>query len=62
MYKSIEKYVNVVNRSVQRKEKKVTLSIEDAILIQSELTKLLLELRENNKPKQIELDGGQFNA
>lgn len=60
MYKSIEKYVNIVNRCVQRKEKKVTISIEDAIAIQSELTKLLLELSNNNKPKDIELDGGNF--
>ena len=60
MYKSIEKYINIVNRCVQRKEAKVSLSIEDAIAIQSELTKILLELSNNNKPKDIELDGGNF--
>lgn len=61
MYKSIEKYINIVNRCVQRKEAKLSLSIEDAVAIQSELAKLLLELsKNNNQTKDIELDGGNF--
>ena len=60
MYKSIEDFINIVNRCVHRKESKISISIENAVSIQSELTKLLLELKNNRNEKNVEIDGGNF--
>ena len=50
-----------MNRGVQRKETQVKLSIEDAVKMQTELSMLLLELKQsNNSNTDKTYDGGKF--
>lgn len=50
-----------MNRGVQRKETQVKLSIEDAVKMQTELSMLLLELKQSNSSNvEKTYDGGKF--
>ena len=61
MYETITKFLSIVNRGVQRKETQVKLSIEDAVKMQTELSMLLLELKQsNNSNTDKTYDGGNF--
>jgi len=61
MYETIKKFLSIVNRGVQRKETQVKLSIEDAVKMQTELSMLLLELKQsNNSNVDKTYDGGKF--
>lgn len=61
MYETITKFLSIVNRGVQRKETQVKLSIEDAVKMQTELSMLLLELKQSNSSNvEKTYDGGKF--
>ena len=61
MYETITKFLSIVNRGVQRKETQVKLSIEDAVKLQTELSMLLLELKQSgNSNTTNTYDGGKF--
>jgi hypothetical protein len=61
MYETITKFLSIVNRGVQRKETQVKLSIEDAVKLQTELSTLLLELKQSNNSSTTNIyDGGKF--
>ena len=61
MYETITKFLSIVNRGVQRKETQIKLSIEDAVKMQTELSALLLELKQsNNSNTNKTYDGGKF--
>jgi hypothetical protein len=61
MYETITKFLSIVNRGVQRKETQVKLSIEDAVKMQTEISMLLLELKNSTKTETSNTyDGGKF--
>ena len=61
MYKKLKEFVSIVNRANLRKETDISLSINDANEIVSDLTKLLLEKEEVAKNKgSTVIDGGGF--
>ena len=50
-----------MNRGVQRKESQIRITIEDAVKMQTEISMLLLELKETNKSDTDKTyDGGKF--
>lgn len=60
-YTSIKNFLTQVNRASVKKEAQLRMNIEDAVKLQTELTMLLLELKEANKePDDITYDGGKF--
>jgi len=60
-YASIKNFLTQVNRASVKKEAQLRMNIEDAVKLQTELTMLLLELKEANKePDDITYDGGKF--
>lgn len=60
-YASIKNFLTQVNRSSVKKEAQLRMNIEDAVKLQTELTMLLLELKEAKKePDDITYDGGKF--
>ena len=60
-YASIKNFLTQVNRASVKKEVQLRMNIEDAVKLQTELTMLLLELKEANKePDDITYDGGKF--
>ena len=60
MYETITKFLSIVNRGVQRKETQVKLSIEDAVKLQTELSMLLLELKQSDNSSTTKTyDGGK---
>lgn len=61
MYETITKFLSIVNRGVQRKESQIKITIEDAVKMQTEISMLLLELKETNKSDTDKTyDGGKF--
>lgn len=61
MYETITKFLSIVNRGVQRKESQIRITIEDAVKMQTEISMLLLELKETNKSDTDKTyDGGKF--
>jgi len=61
MYETIRNFLAIVNRGVQRKDKQVKLSIEDAVKMQTEISMLLLELKNSTKTETSNTyDGGKF--
>ena len=61
MYETIRNFLAIVNRGVQRKDKQVKLSIEDAVKMQTEISMLLLELKNSTKAETNNTyDGGKF--
>ena len=61
MYETITKFLSIVNRGVQGKETQVKLSIEDAVKLQTELSMLLLELKQSDNSNTTNTyDGGKF--
>lgn len=61
MYETITKFLSIVNRGVQRKESQIRIAIEDAVKMQTEISMLLLELKETNKSDTDKTyDGGKF--
>jgi len=61
MYETIKTFLAIVNRGVQRKDKQVKLSIEDAVKMQTEISMLLLELKNSTKTEtNSTYDGGKF--
>lgn len=61
MYETIKSFLATVNRGVQRKDKQVKLSIEDAVKMQTEISMLLLELKNSTKTEtNSTYDGGKF--
>ena len=61
MYETIRNFLAIVNRGVQRKDKQVKLSIEDAVKMQTEISMLLLELKDSTKTEtNSTYDGGKF--
>ena len=61
MYETITKFLSIVNRGVQRKESQIRITIEDAVKMQTEISMLLLELKETNKSDTDQTyDGGKF--
>jgi hypothetical protein len=61
MYETIKNFLAIVNRGVQRKDKQVKLSIEDAVKMQTEISMLLLELKNSTKTEtNSTYDGGKF--
>lgn len=60
-YSSIRKFIALTNRATLKNEKQVRMSIEDATKLNTEISLLLLELKETEAgPKTITLDGGKF--
>ena len=60
-YTSIKNFLTQVNRTAVKNEPQVRISLSDAVKLQTELTMLLLELKEANKePDEITYDGGKF--
>jgi hypothetical protein len=60
-YTSIKNFLTQVNRAAVKNEPQVRISLSDAVKLQTELTMLLLELKEANKePDEITYDGGKF--
>mgnify|MGYP001307739539 FL=1 len=61
MYDKLKQFIATVNRSNMRKDTSIRLSIEEANEIQSDITKLLLELKERETSGgTITIDGGEF--
>jgi len=61
MYETIRNFLAIVNRGVQRKDNQVKLSIEDAVKMQTEISMLLLELKNSTKTEtNSTYDGGKF--
>jgi len=61
MYETMKNFLAIVNRGVQRKDKQVKLSIEDAVKMQTEISMLLLELKNSTKTEtNSTYDGGKF--
>jgi len=61
MYETIRNFLAIVNRGVQRKDKQVKISIEDAVKMQTEISMLLLELKNSTKTEtNSTYDGGKF--
>jgi hypothetical protein len=61
MYETIRNFLAIVNRGVQRKDKQVKMSIEDAVKMQTEISMLLLELKNSTKTEtNSTYDGGKF--
>lgn len=61
MYETIKNFLSIVNRGVQRKESQIRITIEDAVKMQTEISMLLLELKETNKSDTDKTyDGGKF--
>ena len=61
MYETIRNFLAIVNRGVQRKDKQIKLSIEDAVKMQTEISMLLLELKNSTKTEtNSTYDGGKF--
>lgn len=59
MYESIKKFVALVNRQKQRKQD-VSLSIDEAEKLRTEITLLLLDLQEDKKNSTTVISGGKF--
>lgn len=61
MYETIKNFLSIVNRGVQRKESQIRITIEDAVKMQTEISMLLLELKNTNKSDTDKTyDGGKF--
>lgn len=61
MYETIKNFLAIVNRGVQRKDKQVKITIEDAVRMQTEISMLLLELKDSNKKETTKTyDGGKL--
>jgi|SaaInl85LU_5_DNA_1037374.scaffolds.fasta_scaffold42060_3 hypothetical protein len=62
-YNQIKSFLMSVNKAAVRKDAQIRMSMEDAIKLQTELSLLLLELKDTNKtPETVIFDGGKFNA
>ena len=62
-YTQIKRFLISVNKSAVRKDPYIRISMEDAIKLQTELSLLLIELKDTNKtPETVTFDGGKFNA
>ena len=60
-YNNIKNFLLLVNRTNIKKEKQVRMTIEDATKLHTEISLLLLELKESEKPSTTTtLDGGKF--
>ena len=62
-YNQIKSFLMSVNKSAVRKDPHIRISMEDAVKLQTELSLLLIELKDTNKtPETVTFDGGKFNA
>lgn len=60
-YKNIKNFLAIVNRASLKGEKQVRMTIDDATKLHTEISLLLLELKEREQPVRITtLDGGKF--
>ena len=60
-YNQIKSFLMSVNKSAVRKDTHIRISIEDAVKLQTELSLLLIELKDTNTtPKTVTFDGGKF--
>ena len=60
-YAGIKNFLTQVNKASVKNEPYVRMSLSDAIKLQTELSLLLLELKEANKePDEVTYDGGKF--
>lgn len=60
MYDKLKQFIATVNRSNIKGESSIRLSIKEANEIQHDITKLLLELKEQSGSAEIVIDGGDF--
>jgi hypothetical protein len=61
MYSNIKKFIAIVNRASLKDEKHVRMTTADATKLNTEISLLLLELKEHERPARITtLDGGKF--
>ena len=60
MYDKLKQFIATVNRSNIKGESSIRLSIKEANEIQHDITKLLLELKEQSGNGGIVIDGGDF--
>jgi len=61
MYSNIKKFIAIVNRASLKDEKHVRMTTADATKLNTEISLLLLELKESERPARITtLDGGKF--
>ncbi len=60
MYDKLKQFIATVNRSNIKGESSIRLSIKEANEIQHDITKLLLELKEQSSSGGIVIDGGDF--
>jgi hypothetical protein len=60
MYDKLKQFIATVNRSNIKGESSIRLSIKEANEIQHDITKLLLELKEQSGSGGIVIDGGDF--
>ena len=60
-YNNIKNFLASVNRAPIKGDKHVRMTLEDATKLHTEISLLLLELKESEKPSTITtLDGGKF--
>lgn len=61
VYNNIKNFVVSVNRATLKNEKQLRMTIEDATKLNTEISLLLLELKETEKgSRTTTLDGGNF--
>ncbi len=61
VYSNIKKFIATTARANQKNERQVRMSLEEATKLQTEISLLLLELKEAEKgPRITTLDGGKF--
>lgn len=61
MYSNIKKFIAIVNRASLKDEKHVRMTTADATKLNTEISLLLLELKESERTARITtLDGGNF--
>ncbi len=60
-YTQIKSFLMSVNKATIRKDPQIRISIEDAVKLQTELSLLLMELKDKNKSQStVTFDGGKF--
>ena len=60
-YSNIKNFLAIVNRASIKEEKHIRMTTADATKLHTEISLLLLELKENERPARITtLDGGKF--
>lgn len=60
-FKNIKNFLAVVNRATLKGEKHIRMTTDDATKLHTEISLLLLELKESERPARITtLDGGNF--